>query len=70
MKEKFKKYYLTIIISIAGIIGGYFYWKYVGCKTGSCPITSNWYTTVITGGLLGYLVGDTINDFLKKKKEQ
>ena len=24
---------------VAGMVGGYLYWRYVGCTTGTCPIT-------------------------------
>ncbi len=64
-----KKYFLTITLTAIGIAGGYLYWRFIGCNSGSCPITSNWYTSIIAGGLIGYLVGDSIHDFLKKKNK-
>ena len=44
--------------------GGYLYYYFVGCNSGTCPITSNPYISVIYGGVMGYLVFD-----LFKKKE-
>ena len=45
--------FLGILI---GGIGGFFYYYFIGCKTGSCPITSHSYSTGIVGGLMGYLI--------------
>ncbi|MDX9758194.1 MAG: DUF6132 family protein [Bacteroidota bacterium] len=36
-----------------GVAAGYAYWYFIGCNSGSCPITSNWYTSVIYGGIVG-----------------
>ncbi|RYY40859.1 MAG: hypothetical protein EOO08_05885 [Chitinophagaceae bacterium] len=30
-----------LIGAFAGALAGYLYWRYVGCLTGSCAITSN-----------------------------
>jgi hypothetical protein len=48
---------------VAGGIGGYLYYYFVGCQSGTCPITSNPYTTVVYGTLLGGVL------FYRKKKE-
>lgn len=36
-----------------GVSAGYAYWYFIGCNSGSCPITSNWYTSVLYGGVVG-----------------
>lgn len=36
-----------------GVAAGYAYWYFIGCHNGSCPITGNWYTSVIYGGIVG-----------------
>ena len=36
-----KRYWPTIVGAIVGAIGGYLYWRYVGCSTDTCPITSS-----------------------------
>jgi len=64
-----KKYWIVIILTITGGVGGYLYWFFVGCVSGSCPITSSWYYTFIFGIFAGYIVGDTINNWLKKKRK-
>ncbi|KAF0204616.1 MAG: hypothetical protein FD170_41 [Bacteroidetes bacterium] len=51
---------------LVGIIGGYLYYRLVGCNSGGCAITSNPYMSVLWGGLMGYLLADIIK--LKEKK--
>lgn len=57
---------LKIIISVIGGIGGFLYWKFVGCASGTCPLTSNW--LIMTG--YGILIGYVISDFIPIKKKQ
>lgn len=66
--KQYEKYILPVAI-VLGVIGGFLYWKFVGCTGGSCPIFSQWHLTSIYGGAVGYLVGDFIRGFLKKKKQ-
>lgn len=73
MNIKFKnlllkiKSYLTIRLFIGIIIGavaGYAYYYYVGCQSGSCPITSNPVNMILYGSLFGGLL------FFKEKKNK
>lgn len=66
MKQFIKNRKFEIIGGIAGIIGGFLYWKYVGCISGTCPIQANWYSMVPYGLVLGILVGG----MLKPKKKE
>ena len=63
---KFKSFFsITSVIGIIlGIIGGYIYYIKIGCSSGSCPITSNPYMSMLWGGIIGYLIGDL---FRKRK---
>lgn len=70
MKEFINKHLYAIVFILPGILGGVIYWKYVGCASGTCPITSNWHTMVLFGALIGYLIGDSIDDFLRKRKNK
>lgn len=63
---------LSIIFLVIGAIGGFLYWKFVGCTNGTCAIKSVWYWSTLWGAAMGYLVGDFINDIVKrltKKRE-
>ena len=67
-KKTVKKYLPEIIGAVIGAIGGFFYWKYVGCVSGTCTIKSNWYLMVPWGLVLGYLAGSIAGDLIRKKK--
>ena len=70
MKRTFKKYGWFILFALVGAFGGYLYWYHIGCKSGTCPITSKWYSTSLYGALLGYLSGDLISGMLKKSRKR
>jgi len=65
MKNFIKKHLLKIIGITLGAIVGFSYYHFVGCVSGTCPITSNPYISVVYGAVLGYLLFDMF-----KKKEQ
>lgn len=50
----------TILITIAGIIagavGGYLYYHFIGCASGQCRITSNPINSTIYGAVMGGLL--------------
>ncbi|GIV29286.1 MAG: hypothetical protein KatS3mg028_0352 [Bacteroidia bacterium] len=50
------KYKLTLIGLVLGGIGGFVYYKQIGCISGACPITSNPYISTLYGMLLGALL--------------
>ena len=60
----------SIIGMVVGVIGGYIYYIKVGCNSGSCPITSNPWMTMLWGLLMGYLVGDMFNKEAPKKDKK
>lgn len=64
MIRRIKGSILQIIgLFIGGVLGFVYYLK-VGCSSGTCPITSNPFITILWGALTGYLIGD----LFKKKK--
>lgn len=65
--EKFiKKNLLAIIGTIVGIIAGFLYYKFIGCSSGTCPITSSPILNMIWGAALGGLI---LSMFKKNKNE-
>jgi len=47
---------MTYIGILAGGVAGFLYWKFVGCASGACPITSNKYISIAYGAILGSLL--------------
>jgi hypothetical protein len=70
MKEFIKKRKLTLIFTLIGAAGGFLYWRFVGCLSGTCPIKSVWYWSTLWGAAMGYLVGDIIIDIVQKRKKR
>lgn len=50
---------------ILGAIGGFLYWNFIGCTSGSCSIMSNPYNSTVYGSVMGGLV---FSMFKKEKK--
>jgi len=55
---------LYLIGGIIGAVGGYLYYFYIGCDSGTCPITSSPTMSVIWGAVMGGL----LLSILKKEK--
>ena len=51
--------------ALIGAVAGYMYWRYIGCSTGTCPITSSPLMSTLYGTLMGSLFGGI---FKKKNK--
>ena len=56
IKELFKRHWLTMAGAVIGAIGGFLYWRFVGCSTGTCPITSSPVNSSIWGAVMGGLL--------------
>lgn len=71
--DKFKFFRIIPLVSIIGlvigIIGGYLYYSLVGCKTGTCAITSNPWLSMLWGGVMGYLLFDMFTKRTKRTKQ-
>jgi len=44
------------ILKYKWAIAGWCYWRFVGCSSGACPITSKPLNSAIYGALMGYLI--------------
>jgi len=56
MKNWFKMILLVVAGVIVGGIAGFLYWKYVGCVSGTCAITSKPVNSSLYGALMGGLL--------------
>lgn len=59
-----KRFWLYPAGAIIGGGGGYLYWYYIGCASGTCPITSSPVLSIIWGALMGGLI---FSLFIKKQ---
>ncbi len=60
-----KKIFLVRFIAslIIGAVGGYAYYYFIGCSSGSCPLTSNPVIMTLYGLIFGGVLG------FKKRKQ-
>lgn len=63
---KYKKYIIGIAL---GAVAGFLYWRFVGCTSGTCPITSKWYNTTVYGALMGLLFTNSAKKKTDEKSE-
>jgi uncharacterized membrane protein YdjX (TVP38/TMEM64 family) len=50
------KYKLTFIGVAVGAVAGYAYYYFVGCSSGTCPITSHPFNSTAYGAIMGALL--------------
>ncbi|WP_250632636.1 DUF6132 family protein [Rhodoflexus caldus] len=56
MLIKYKKWLLASAGILVGGIAGWAFWYYIGCESGTCPITSNPYRSMAYGAVMGLLL--------------
>lgn len=61
---------LTVIGAVLGAVGGYLYYYFVGCASGSCAITSSPINSTLYFSFLGGLVVNLIKPETKKSIEK
>jgi len=47
---------VQFLVTAAGGVGGFAYYHFIGCASGTCPITGNPYISTIYGAGLGFLL--------------
>ena len=52
----FQKYKRDLIGITLGAVAGFLYWKFVGCSSGTCMITSKPINSSLYGAVMGFLV--------------
>lgn len=67
MKYISKNIILTFVGILVGALCGYLYYKYVGCASGTCAITSKPVNSTLYGALMGGLLFSLFSDNKNKK---
>lgn len=67
MTHFIKKNILAIAGLIVGAIGGYLYWHFVGCASGTCAITSKPLNSTLYGAAMGGLLFSIFQPSKEKK---
>lgn len=60
LKNNSYKYRIIIGGAILGAIGGYLYYHFIGCDTGTCTITSRPANSALYGAVIGGLIGNIL----------
>lgn len=70
MISKITKNKITFLGVLFGAIGGYLYYTYVGCLSGTCAITSSPIMSTIYGGVMGGLLFNMFEKEPRNKKDE
>lgn len=65
--KKLSEFQWGMIGVLIGGLGGYLYWKEIGCLTGTCPLKSQWQTMIPYGMVMGYLVTSVFYGFFARR---
>jgi 1,4-dihydroxy-2-naphthoate octaprenyltransferase len=68
MKKFILSNFWEILGGIFGGFVGYFYWRDIGCSTGTCPITSKPLNSILYFAFLGYLFVNIVSQWRTQKK--
>lgn len=52
----FRRNWTYFVGAIAGGITGYLYWHFIGCESGTCPITASPLRSILWGAVIGSLL--------------
>lgn len=66
MKKFISRNWREVIGALVGGIAGLAYWRFVGCSSGQCAITSHPLNSTIYGAVMGGLLASA---FKKNRKE-
>ncbi len=67
MKKWFKQNYLWVVGAGIGALSGFLYWKYIGCISGTCAITSKPLNSTLYFSVLGILFFSLFKKTSKQK---
>ena len=66
MKDFIIKHIVALIFTVAGAAGGFLYWRFIGCTSGTCIIKSVWYFSTLYGLIFGWVLGSFAEDLIKR----
>jgi len=69
MKAFLIKHKLTLIGAMIGAVGGYAYYHFIGCSSGTCAITSQPMNSTLYGTLMGSMFFSAFTPQKTIKKE-
>ena len=64
-----RKYWKYLAFTAAGAAVGFAYWRLVGCRSGTCPITASWHTSVVFGSLIGFFAVPSVKNANNENSE-
>lgn len=72
VKEFFNSWYFwkPFIGVLIGGLAGFLYFYFVGCKTGTCAITSNPFSSMLFGGFFGFMISSSPCFKLSRSKNE
>ena len=56
MKEKLNRHMKPVLFMLGGVAVGFLYYYFIGCASGTCPLTSNPYISMAYMGVVGWLL--------------
>ncbi len=63
-----KKWLRPLLFALGGAAAGYLYYRFVGCTTGTCPISSNPYLSMGYLAVVGLLLSGIFSKPQKKEE--
>lgn len=64
---KYKRHLIGIAL---GSLAGFLYWHFIGCSSGTCPITSQWHNSTLYGAFMGLLLASPYKKNKTKKNTE
>ena len=43
---------------VIGAVAGFAYYRFIGCASGTCPITSNPWISTLYGAIMGFMIAN------------
>lgn len=65
-----KNGWITLLGIMIGAIGGYLYWRLIGCNSSTCYIQSNPFRMTAYGAVIGGLIANIIQPKAKESRDK